>query len=670
MLYVEELIGPRHGEHDAGGDDRGLPGSRRGRGDTLTRGRRRGPPAARAARGASGVDYDDVVATLEQRGRAEVRRLVRRAARRHRARSAASSSPRREPRTLVERIWERDPPSGPAATRRSWLGWLDEPARMRGAASTTVRRSPSRARRRRRRRPARHGRLEPRARGAAAHASAPMASTSSTRRIRRRSGARGAARPRAHALHRRLEVGHDARDALAPRLLLGADRRRGDHFAAITDPGSELERARRGARLPPRLPRRADDRRPLLGALAVRDRAGGADGRRRRAAARARGGDARRPAAPTRATPGSSSGARFGAGWQEGRDKVCITARRRLRALGRAADRGVDRQARQGARPRAGRVARRARPAGCRAAAARPVRARRGVLPLGVRDRGRRLGPRDQPVRPARRAGGEGQDERGARARQASPTLEPEGSLDELLAQAQERRLRLRPGVRRPEREPSSSRSSTGCAARAAASSRTGSARATCTRPASCTRAARTPACSSRSSTTPARRCRSPAAVRLRAADRGAGGGRLRVAEGARPPGRAGPDWRTSDEARDGRARPDGRGHDRAPARGRPRGPDVRPERRGHRVVARGARPAARGAAVGLDDGPGRRDHRGRRSSELLRACRRATRSSTAATRTYATTCAARASSAARGIHFVDVGVSGGDLGAASAASA
>ena len=54
--------------------------------------------------------------------------------------------------------------------------------------------------------------------------------------------ARGAARPRAHALPRLLEVGLDARDALAPRVLLGAAGGRGAQFAAITDPGSELER--------------------------------------------------------------------------------------------------------------------------------------------------------------------------------------------------------------------------------------------------------------------------------------------------------------------------------------------------------------------------------------------------------------------------------------------
>ena len=55
---------------------------------------------------------------------------------------------------------------------------------------------------------------------------------------------------------------------------------RGDHR-----PGLELERSP-GARLSHRLGRRADDRRTLLGALHVRPRAGGADGRRPGTAAR------------------------------------------------------------------------------------------------------------------------------------------------------------------------------------------------------------------------------------------------------------------------------------------------------------------------------------------------------------------------------------------------
>ena len=50
---------------------------------------------------------------------------------------------------------------------------------------------------------------------------------------------------------------------------LGADKA-GSRFIAITDPGSNLEKEARARRLPPHLPRREDDRRPLLGALQLR----------------------------------------------------------------------------------------------------------------------------------------------------------------------------------------------------------------------------------------------------------------------------------------------------------------------------------------------------------------------------------------------------------------
>ena len=58
---------------------------------------------------------------------------------------------------------------------------------------------------------------------------------------------------------------------------------RGAQFAAITDPGSELEQLAQERGFRAIVPGRAGDRRALLGALAVRDRAGVADGRRARA---------------------------------------------------------------------------------------------------------------------------------------------------------------------------------------------------------------------------------------------------------------------------------------------------------------------------------------------------------------------------------------------------
>ena len=92
------------------------------------------------------------------------------------------------------------------------------------------------------------------------------------------------------------------------------------------------------------------------------------------------------------------------------------------------------------------RASRRTAPTGrrTRCALADPYELGAGVLPLGVRDRGRRLDPRDQPVRPAGRAGGEGQDERGARVGRRAATSSRRARSTSCFAQAQRRRLRLR----------------------------------------------------------------------------------------------------------------------------------------------------------------------------------------------------------------------------------
>ena len=94
------------------------------------------------------------------------------------------------------------------------------------------------------------------------------------------------------------------------------------------------------------------------------------------------------------------------------------------------------------------------------------------------------------------------------------PDVAPRGSLDELFAQAQPGdyvclQAFVEPDARTPRRR--CSRSRRGRARRPAASSRTASGRATCTRPGSCTRAARRPGSSCRSSTTPATSSRSRA---------------------------------------------------------------------------------------------------------------------------------------------------------------
>ena len=223
VMYVEELIGPEtvntmpretieafqdHGEVrlDArGGSRRGAQALRRARGGR--RGLRRRDEGARGG------------------GRAEVRRLLRRAARgrRREAGAARSGLSTLAPAELVERIWERDPSVWTGRDEAQWLGWLDEPARMRERAHELLEFAT---------------RLEAEVddvvlMGMGGSSLAPEV----MRRVLRRGAlsrprhdapdgdpaARGADRRRPDALRRRLEVGDDARDAL-PRRLLPQDR--------------------------------------------------------------------------------------------------------------------------------------------------------------------------------------------------------------------------------------------------------------------------------------------------------------------------------------------------------------------------------------------------------------------------------------------------------------
>ena len=438
VMYVEELIGPETVNTMPRGDDRRLPGSRQGRADTLTEGVAEARRAARAAGG----------------GRRRLRRRRRdargaRACRSSptRSRSCSTGSARSGPSSPPRDRLRRSSSGSGRTTRRSG----PTRARTAGSAGSTSSRGP-RPRRRAERvrggrdravprlRPARHGRLLARAGGAAADVRRrvvprprhdapggdPRGSSGASTWSRRSSSPPRSRARRSRRARTSTTSGSGPAAAAA-------------QFAAITDPGSELERPRARARLPRRLRGRAGDRRPLLGALDVRDRAGGADGRRPRAASsrspptmtvacQARG---RQPR--PRARPRSS--ARAGG---EGRDKVCIDesptgfglwaeqllaestgkqGKGLVPAPGESPD-GPDRAAR----------------ASCDLVD--PLRARGRVLPLGVRDRRRGARARDQPVRPARRAGREGQDERGAGGG-TSRTSSRAGSLDELLAQAQ-----------------------------------------------------------------------------------------------------------------------------------------------------------------------------------------------------------------------------------------
>ena len=342
--------------------------------------------------------------------------------------------------------------------------------------------------------------------------SAATGSTSSTRRTRRRSGAWRRARPRSDAVRRRLEVGNDARDALAPRLLLGAGRQarravRGDHR-----PGLGARAARPRARLPGGLLRRADDRRPVLRALAVRARARRADGgrlagcstgpRRCSNACRVDGGQSR-PRARSRAR------ARRG---EDGRDKVLIEPNpSRVRAVGGAASRRVDREG--GPRPRSG-------PGGVAARAPTASSARYSSTTRTTSARSSSAGS-SRPRSQARFSGSTRSTSRTCRRPRTEPArfslrrksrrVEPESSVDELLAQAQRRRLRRDPGVRRPGGGGAAAAARDARAARRAARHH----RARAALPALDGPAAqgrrRRRAGSSRSSTTPARSCRSRA---------------------------------------------------------------------------------------------------------------------------------------------------------------
>ena len=143
----------------------------------------------------------------------------------------------------------------------------------------------------------------------------------------------------------------------------------GGSFAAVTDPGSELEQFARERDFLWVVPRRADDRRALLGAVPVRDRAGRAD-RRRRPGAPGAGRRDGRLVPPRRGESRLPVRARAGGELDRGpRQGLHRRDARRVRALGGAADRRVDRQGGQGARARARRVARRRRTASAGACA-------------------------------------------------------------------------------------------------------------------------------------------------------------------------------------------------------------------------------------------------------------------------------------------------------------
>ena len=213
--------------------------------------------------------------------------------------------------------------------------------------------------------------------------------------------------------------------------------------------------------------------------------------------------------------PGFAFGLQLGEGWSEGRDKICIDETpggfglwaEQLIAESTGKE-GKGLVPAPGEDPEAGR-----RPPARARAARRSVRPRSRVLPLGVRDRGRGLDPRHQPVRPAGRPGREGPDERHPLVRPGpgDPRQVPKGHWTSCSPTRSRRTTSQSRRSSTPRERVSSTGSSTG-RARQGASSRRASAPATCTRRVSCTRAGRTRSSPSRSWTTSARSWRFPGA--------------------------------------------------------------------------------------------------------------------------------------------------------------
>ena len=123
------------GEHDAVRDDRGVPGSRRDTRRHDPRGPRRGARRVRPPRVA--------------RRRLRRRRPGARGRGRPEVLGGVCPPDRRDPHAprpdgdrlseLVTRIWERDPTVWTGQDEAKWLGWLDEPRRMREQAAEIMR---------------------------------------------------------------------------------------------------------------------------------------------------------------------------------------------------------------------------------------------------------------------------------------------------------------------------------------------------------------------------------------------------------------------------------------------------------------------------------------------------------------------------------------------------
>ena len=249
---------------------------------------RRDEEAARARASTKFVEpFDNLIGGIELTREGDRHRPARRRSSRRSPTTSSrrSSSACRRPQS--EDVAQARLGAGRVALGRAGRGRDRQPARLADdqRQDARARGRPARVRRAgegrrpRARRAARHGRLEPRARGdpALVRRRAGRDAPARARLDRPRRGARHRARgrPRQDALHRLVEVGRHDRDAVAHALLLRAHgRRRRRSFCAVTDPGSPLVELGARARLPARVRERPGHRRPLLGALVLRPRAG------------------------------------------------------------------------------------------------------------------------------------------------------------------------------------------------------------------------------------------------------------------------------------------------------------------------------------------------------------------------------------------------------------
>ena len=265
VMYVEELIGPHtvntmpletleafrdHGEV---------------RGDTVLE----GVDAAEqllADLAEAGVDYDDVVAKLETEGVQKFADSFDELIAGHRGQAGRAGRPDDDRAAeLVARIWSRDPTVWTGKDEARWLGWLDEPFRMRDDAEPLLDLARGRVGELRRRSCC-SGWAAPRSRPRCCGSrSASSASTCSTRRTRRRSassrrsstsGARSSSRASKSGSTLETRSHTDYFWKLAPR---------GEQWAAITDPGSTLAALAQRAQV-----RRASSRASRRSAAATR----------------------------------------------------------------------------------------------------------------------------------------------------------------------------------------------------------------------------------------------------------------------------------------------------------------------------------------------------------------------------------------------------------------